>query len=427
MDEFDKYRSEEEELLLLGEDVTSQLTQLKKPKPPPPLLTESQLASSPCCSCASADADQPVEGGEEGGGDAADVTAASQVISEQTLPPLNAPITVSHRRDLSSNLNPLSIVKSPLSDGFNWRKYGQKQVKTPQGSRSYYKCTHSDCSAKKIECSDLNGHLLEIVNKGLHSHDPPFNNYNSLRDNKAASSTTNAVYTEHPIKMISNGEPEHIVSLNESIKETSVVVHERKRTNSASDDGNSEMQDKEKPISDSEPKKRMKKCNSENSTDLSKPEKKSKFVVHAAGDVGISGDGYRWRKYGQKMVKGNPHPRNYYRCTSAGCPVRKHIEADVDNTSAVIITYKGVHDHDMPVPKKRHGPTSAPLLTAAAPASKNNNGQQKKSDSNQNQKTQWSVDKEAEITGESTIAVGGEKVVESTRTLLSVGFEIKPC
>jgi hypothetical protein len=40
-----------------------------------------------------------------------------------------------------------------------------------------------------------------------------------------------------------------------------------------------------------------------------KPEKKPKFVVHAAGDVGISGDGYRWRKYGQKMVKGNPHPR----------------------------------------------------------------------------------------------------------------------
>jgi hypothetical protein len=39
------------------------------------------------------------------------------------------------------------------------------------------------------------------------------------------------------------------------------------------------------------------------------PGKKPKYVVHAAGDVGISGDGYRWRKYGQKMVKGNPHPR----------------------------------------------------------------------------------------------------------------------
>ncbi|CAL5354535.1 unnamed protein product [Camellia sinensis] len=29
------------------------------------------------------------------------------------------------------------------------------------------------------------------------------------------------------------------------------------------------------------------------------------------GDVGISGDGYRWRKYGQKMVKENPHPRRH--------------------------------------------------------------------------------------------------------------------
>lgn len=54
---------------------------------------------------------------------------------------------------------------------------------------------------------------------------------------------------------------------------------------------------------------RMKKCNLEYSDSLLKPGKKPKFVVHAAGDVGISGDGYRWRKYGQKMVKGNPHPR----------------------------------------------------------------------------------------------------------------------
>ena len=43
-----------------------------------------------------------------------------------------------------------------------------------------------------------------------------------------------------------------------------------------------------------------------------KPSKKPKFVVHAAGDVGISADGHRWRKYGQKMVKGNPHPRCIY-------------------------------------------------------------------------------------------------------------------
>ncbi|EPS65189.1 hypothetical protein M569_09591, partial [Genlisea aurea] len=90
---------------------------------------------------------------------------------------------------------------------------------------------------------------------------------------------------------------------------------------------------------------------SSSSSSLLKPGKKPKFVVHAADDVGISGDGYRWRKYGQKMVKGNPHPRNYYRCTSAGCPVRKHIERALDGTTALVITYKGVHDHGMPVPR----------------------------------------------------------------------------
>lgn len=83
----------------------------------------------------------------------------------------------------------------------------------------------------------------------------------------------------------------------------------------------------------------------------------------------------------------------------------------------------------MPVPKKRHGPPSAPLVAAAAPASMNNL-QLKKTDTVQNQvtSTQWSVGKEGELTSE-TLDIGGEKekAMESARTLLSIGFEIKPC
>lgn len=95
--------------------------------------------------------------------------------------------------------------------------------------------------------------------------------------------------------------------------------------------------------------------------------------------------------------------------------------------NAVIITYKGIHDHDMPVPKKRHGLPSAPLVAAAAPASMNNT-QVKKSETIQKQvsSTQWSVDNEGELTGEA-LDLGGEKAMESARTLLSIGFEIKPC
>ncbi|GAB2269612.1 WRKY Transcription Factor [Dionaea muscipula] len=60
----------------------------------------------------------------------------------------------------------------------------------------------------------------------------------------------------------------------------------------------------------------------------------------------IPPDEYSWRKYGQKPIKGSPHPRGYYKCSSVrGCPARKHVERALDDPGMLIVTYEGDHNH----------------------------------------------------------------------------------
>ncbi|XP_015163546.1 probable WRKY transcription factor 33 [Solanum tuberosum] len=62
-----------------------------------------------------------------------------------------------------------------------------------------------------------------------------------------------------------------------------------------------------------------------------------------------SDDGYTWRKYGQKQVKGSNFPRSYYKCTQQNCLVRKKVEC-APNGQVIEIVYNGAHNH----PKTQH-------------------------------------------------------------------------
>ncbi|XP_074571763.1 putative WRKY transcription factor 26 [Curcuma longa] len=277
----------------------------------------------------------------------------------------------SHTSNGSSGIQPSLPLQNQrrLDDGYNWRKYGQKQVKGSENPRSYYKCSYANCPTKKMVERSLDGQITEIVYKGTHNHPKP----QSARRNSAAAGQAFqgiAVPSEASENSFGarSGTPSDSVQTPDDSSVSFVHDDEIDMSSQKSNHQGSDEFDEDELDS-----KRWKGGGGGGGDNEGLPApgnrsvREPRVVVQTQSDIDILDDGYRWRKYGQKVVKGNPNPRSYYKCTTTGCPVRKHVERAPHDSRSVITAYEGKHNHDVPAARG----SSAPLFARPQP---DNNG-----------------------------------------------------
>ncbi|PWA68400.1 DNA-binding WRKY [Artemisia annua] len=207
-------------------------------------------------------------------------------------------------------------VERSLDDGYKWRKYGKKMVKGSKFPRSYYKCRHPKCEVKKILERSYTGQTTEIAYKGTHDHPKP---------QPSCLFTAGALMSKHRRKI----KIKFYMCLLKQVSGIAYYAFTMKIYLGATDIDVTlpQLDITNNEVADDLDMKRGMNIDTLDVTPVIKPIREPRLVVQTMSEVDIMDDGYRWRKYGQKVVRCNPNPRSYYKCTSAECPEQQQRRA----------------------------------------------------------------------------------------------------
>ncbi|KAJ8554508.1 hypothetical protein K7X08_025186 [Anisodus acutangulus] len=255
-------------------------------------------------------------------------TSVHDFPSDQGVTPSREPEKPSKDLPSDQGIAPFGKPAKPSEDGYNWRKYGQKLVRGNEFTRSYYKCAHPNCLAKKQVERSHDGHITNIHYITKHEHPRPLNSPHISPEFVVPSQMK-----QPDMPMGTPRQGEKYIALDQTCQ--SIEPSETAAVVSA---GGSAQHSVLKPL----------KSGNEADNNSGPDSKRRKKDVPRSDDITPPMKSHSEPRHINHKKLSRNYNRSYNRCSSAGCPAKKHVERASHDPKLVITAYEGKHDHDIP-------------------------------------------------------------------------------